>query len=157
MKSWHWNGEFWYRRDWSLFHRVRNWFVWLGGWEKANGEGWQIVRRDNLTAIFKYRKFKRLLKPGWWLHDPFPVSLFGHKITFQPWGWSMRTGHGWLVYSRAGRERPVMYLSSDGTPSGAYSWYLNPPPEVVAACREHDIEVVLRDWQHNQWRKQQGG
>ena len=121
MKTYHWNHEEnrWYMRDWNLFHHLRHWFVWVGGWEKANGAGWNFFYRG---ANGK----RRLLSPT-------PISLFGHRITFYGWGWQIRVGKRWLVASKAGHPLQV-YLSPDGTPSGATSWWYGTPHEITRKC-----------------------
>jgi hypothetical protein len=120
MKTYHWNGEYWYKRDWSLLKRIRTWLIWIGGWEIANGAGWKLFRKTG---------------NHWRLCDPTPISLFGHRFTYYGWGWHLRTHLGYLTYSRAGRPKPIMYLSPDGTPGRATIWYLNPPHEIIMSTK----------------------
>jgi hypothetical protein len=115
MKTYHWNGERWYLRDWSIFHRIRDWFVWVGGWETANGKGWRLFIPCGNRRI---------------MMSPTPVSLFGHRITFYGWGWNIRTRTGWLVYTR--RPERSLYHSTDGTPRGATVWYIGTPYDIRA-------------------------
>ena len=72
--------------------RLRRRIIWIGGWEKANCEGWRL-RLDN----------------GHWMH-PTPWSLF-RRLTFYGWGWDLQLREGVLVKSREG-----LYISPNGTP-----------------------------------------
>lgn len=111
MRTMKWNGECWYIDDRSLWKRVRQWLIWIGGWEKANGQGWAFtIDYGNKTALVA----------------PTPISLFGHAITFFSWGWQVRFWKRcYLVCSDSG-----IYVSSDGTPpdcgdypkTGFYLW-----------------------------------
>ena len=112
MKTYHRTDEGWYMQDWSLFHRLRDWFIWVGGWEKANGGGWRI---------FLKTPSGRLRMP------PTPVSLFGRRITFHRWWVDIRLRKGWLVVSKT-----CAYLSPDATPSAATAWYFGTPPDIKA-------------------------
>src|SRR5690349_11986919 len=68
MRTLHWNGERWYVNEMSLLKRVRRWFIWIGGWELANGRGWRLrTPREQGRQI--------------WMH-PTPVSVLGHRATF---------------------------------------------------------------------------
>jgi hypothetical protein len=113
MKTYHWNGEYWYECNWSLLHRIRNWIIWIGGWELANGRGWRLFTRSGKK---------------WILCDPTPISLFGHRFTHFGWGWELRTHSGYLTYSRIGGRK--LYSSPDGTPSQATIWYFGVPHEI---------------------------
>lgn len=125
MRTYHDNGEYWYYKDWTVSHRIRHWFIWLGGWEKPNGEGWW----------FRYPS-------GSWKR-PYPVSLLGHRVTFQPWGWSVRTRHGYLCYSTEQGHRKF-YTSPDGTPDSAHTWFFGAPSDVVQAADEWRQELDAR-------------
>jgi hypothetical protein len=101
MKTLKYNGEYWYTDERSLWKRVRQWVIWVGGWEKANGKGWQF------TIDYGNRKG---------LMNPTPISLFGHAITFYGWGWQIHLWKmGYFVCTKSG-----MYISSDGTPPDNY-------------------------------------
>lgn len=115
MKTYHQNSEGWYERNWSLLHHIRNWFIWIGGWEKANGKGWEL-----------FRNYGR----GWRLVDPTPIALFGHKFVHFGWGWHIRLSRGYLVWSRCGGQLHV-YISPDGTTARATTWFYNAPHEIV--------------------------
>jgi hypothetical protein len=119
MKTYHHNSEYWYECNWSLFHRVRHWVIWIGGWEKANGKGWEL-----------FRKYGR----RWRLVDPTPVSLFGHRVTFLGHGGHIRLPRTYLVWSRAGHPLCI-YLSPDGTTARATTWIYNAPHEVKSKAR----------------------
>jgi hypothetical protein len=114
MKTYHWNGEFWYVRNWSILHWLRNWIIWIGGWEKPNGTGW-----DFFYDVCGKRK----------LSSPTPIALFGHRLVIFGWGWNMRIGHRWLVWTK-----DEVYVSPDGTPSQAILWLRGVPQDVVAAA-----------------------
>jgi hypothetical protein len=97
MRTLKYNGERWYVDERSLWKRVRQWVIWIGGWEKANGKGWQF--------LIDYGNKKSLMSPT-------PISLFGHRITCYGWGWQIRIRRGcYLVSSKSG-----VYVSSDGAP-----------------------------------------
>lgn len=135
MRTIHWNGENWYERDWSIAHRIRHWVIWIGGWEKANGEGWHILRKNPHPLLY----------PGWRGHiqSPTPWSLFGHRFTHYGWGWNLRIGRDYLTYVKRqrycdGRTLTThrLYLSPDGTPGQAHVWLLGWPHEVEVAARQ---------------------
>ncbi len=133
MKTWHWNGEFWYLRDWSLAKRLRVWLIWFGGWERANSTGWSF-RWD----------FNGKLK------SPTPLSLFGHRFTHYGWGWNLRLGGRWLVWCHARHgQRAQAYLSDNGTPNRATAWLLNPPQEVVVAAQARQDQRHHSDYCHS--------
>ena len=68
--------------------RIRKWLVWFGGWETPELCQWDSGRAR--WEIVKNGRFR----------DPFPLSLFGHRITF----FSM-----WFEYRFAG-VRHVVHL-----------------------------------------------
>lgn len=103
MRTLHWNGERWYVNERSILSRVRKWFVWFGGWERANGR-WE----------FRLRHVGRSL----WL-SPCPLSILGHRVTFYGHWMQMRWFGAWLVIDW--RERHA-YLSTNGTPNQAHCW-----------------------------------
>jgi hypothetical protein len=71
FRTYHYNGNNWYERRWSLWQHIRTWFIWIGGWEKANGKGWKLFSRR---------------ARGWRLRSPAPISLFGYRVTWYSWG-----------------------------------------------------------------------
>jgi len=117
MRTIHWNGERWYVSEQSLVARARRWLVWFGGWEKANGAGWDIKG------------------------SPAPVSLFGHRFTHYGWGWQAATSGGWLVYTKRcpATGKPALFISRDGTPGRAHTWLFGAPPQVETAARERRV------------------
>jgi hypothetical protein len=119
MKTYHWNGEYWYERNWSLWHHIRTWFIWIGGWEKANGAGWRL----------RYEHSGKLKSPA-------PVSLFGDFFTWYGWGWNIRVKRGLLVYSHSGGRARKMYISPNGTPSQAVTWLFGAPNEIKKKAEE---------------------
>jgi len=108
MKIYRWNGEEWYLRNWGLFHIIRNWFIWIGGWEKANGLGWLFT-----YMVGNKRK----------LAQPFPITLLGHRIVLYGEWFTVKLRRDWLVYHFKG----YVYRSKDGTLSGATVFYRNAP------------------------------
>jgi len=83
MKTLKWNGEQWYIDNRSLWKRFRQWIIWIGGWELANGEGWS----------FRSSYDKKL-----WM-KPYPISFF-KSITFYGWGWEVVLFNHKMVWSR---------------------------------------------------------
>lgn len=59
---------------------------------------------------------------GWDVGPGFvtPVSLFGHRITIQPFGVSVKTLNGWVCFYREGAWKGAkwkhLYWSPNGTP-----------------------------------------
>jgi hypothetical protein len=101
MKTYHWNGEYWYQRTDSLLRRILEWFIWNGGT----------------------------------LRDHYPLSFFGHRITFYGWGWQVRIRHGCIVYSS--RPDRVLYFSPNGTPYRATAWWIGTPLVITQAADAH--------------------
>ena len=75
-----------------------------------------------------------------------PLSLFGNRITFQPFGVSYyrRRIKGWycLNYDIVNpgpkwRKRWKCYRSYNATPWGADTWYFGAPQEVQRAAHQH--------------------
>jgi len=110
MKTLRWNGERWYVDTRSLWKRVRQWVIWVGGWERANGAGWQFTagRSGGRTV---------------WM-TPTPVSLFGHRITLFGHWFDLDVPSGRLVVNL--RQRHA-YISRDGTPNRAHHWLWGTP------------------------------
>lgn len=73
--------------------RLRRKVIWIGGWERANCEGWRFRLDD-----------------GHWM-SPTPWSLFTF-FTYYGWGWDLHLPQGVLVYSK----RLGLFISPDGTP-----------------------------------------
>ena len=127
MKTLRWNGERWYVDSRSLWKRVRQWVIWIGGWERANGAGWQF------SIKHPYRRVGRI-----WM-GPTPVSLLGHRVTFFSHWFDFRIRSGVVVVNF--RERHA-YVSRDGTPNRAHHWLWGVPvgnqeidPDAVAKYR----------------------
>lgn len=104
MNTLRFNGERWYVDRRSLWKRVRTWFVWVGGWEEANGAGWRFRIPVGSRRI--------------WM-TPTPVSFLGHRLTIFGHWFDFRVPGGVLVVNF--RERHA-YISRDGTPSSAHHW-----------------------------------
>lgn len=105
MKTLKWNGEYWYEDHTPLWNRIATWMLWVGG-------TWP---------------------------DPAPVSIFGHRVTYYGWGLRMRLPGGdllvmsWCGVDRARwfRSKPEsVYISPNGTPDHAHTWFVGAPREV---------------------------
>jgi hypothetical protein len=120
MRVYKHNGEHWYADDRSLWKRLRQWVIWLGGWELANGGGWRLRTSGGKVA------------------DPFPVSVLGHRLTVYGHWLSAVTPRGYVVVNV--RERHA-YVSTNGTPRGAHTWIWGAPHEVrkAAEARAHGV------------------
>lgn len=112
MKTIRHNGEYWYEDRRSLWLRLRNWVIWIGGWE----------RTDHKTGKHEWRPVTR------W-SDPFPLSLLGRCVTFFPFGVDVRlrrTHFHWHYRKSPGSYGPLgmgyAYCSRDGTPRSADHW-----------------------------------
>ena len=105
-------------------HQWRRWLIWIGGWENPELTRWDRGKR----AWEPVREWLGRLE---WA-SPYPISLFGHRITFfgsrasgNPFalGWFqvkskfLRGVITWYPYREAGDARPTLYWSPDGTPS----------------------------------------
>lgn len=85
------------RRFDPWWRRLRTWVVWFGGWECP-----ELLQWDEGRPAFQVKG------------DPYPLSLFGHLVTFYG-GWlQLRWFGGWVVVSW--KERIYAYWSPDGTP-----------------------------------------
>ena len=121
MKTWKWNGEKWYCDERSAFKRIRQWAIWIGGWERANGKGWAIRRsRYHTGPLSLVRNIADAMTP---------VSFLGHRVTWFGWGIQFKPRRyrtKILTISRSGcrkGEPTKIYLSYDGTPFRATTWY----------------------------------
>lgn len=119
MRTYHRNEEGWYERNWSLLHHIRNWVIWIGGWEKANGTGFELFRRNHKNRIR--------------LKDPTPISLFGHRFTHYGNWWHIKLRRGYLAWSR---QR--IYISPDGTSTNAVAWWRGAPGDVISKSVKPD-------------------
>jgi len=126
MRTYQFNGEGWYCNDRTLINRIRSWFIWVGGWEKANGKGWELLGRYTWKKGLKSFYFK----------SPAPVSIFGHWLTYYGWGLNFKVKGGWFVVVWDNGHGEKIYISKDGTPSGAFCWIKGTPPEVLKATEK---------------------
>jgi|GEM_PF-2473729 len=120
MKTWQFNGEYWYVNNRSLFRRIRQWFIWIGMWEKSNGQGWDWDR------VFK-------------LKSPTPISLFGNLFTYYGWGFNVSIKGTYFVCSFVNKQ---IYCSPDGTPSKATIFFRSPPREVLEQIEKRNNGTV---------------
>lgn len=124
MRTFHHNGEYWYEQTDGPFARLARWVAWFGGFET-----WLLARRrGKIPTTFADLR-----------HHVYPISLFGHRISFQAFGVDVRTPWGFLCLHRdLATGRPYAYISRDATPQNAHAWLLNPPPAVVRSARAVD-------------------
>lgn len=122
LKTLKWNGEYWYEDNRTVWKRLRQWAIWIGGWE---------VQTEQLTA------------GAWTLwrgKEPTPVALLGHRVTWYGHWFQARTPWGVLVVRFARDERGRMkreiesaYISHNGTPGGAHVWIVGADHHVLDA------------------------
>lgn len=143
MRTYHWNGEFWYASDRSIWKRVRRWFIWFGGWERYNPDGsdsWQFRIPSGFPSDLQLPAGVKRPKRWIWM-EPSPVSLFGHRFTYFGWGWNLSVPGGWMVYTRKRQaEGRSLYISANGTPSQARCWIIGAPHSVRQAAEDHRQE-----------------
>jgi len=60
----------------NIFKRIRQWFIWFGGWETYGG-GWKF-KSDQLYRINGEVRKLRL--------RPYPIMILGYIIGFYTWG-----------------------------------------------------------------------
>lgn len=134
------NSEYWYADRQPLLKRIRRWLV-SSGWETPRWTPagytyrWQARRAAGLALRARGHR-SRLFA----LYSSLcPLSLFGGRITFQPFGVSYysRRVRGWYCLNhgmRPGGARWYAFRSHNCTPWGADTWYIGAPAEVVRAA-----------------------
>lgn len=131
MKVYKFNGEYWYESSDSALLRVLKWAVWLGGYSVVA----KLVREDGWRSI-----------PRHW-RNLTPVSVLGHRATFygrRRW-MEIRTRCGFLVIRfRNENQVPCAFLSPDGTPQNAHTWFGNAPRDVREMARTKSATVPVR-------------
>lgn len=127
MKTYKHNGEHWYVDSRSPFKRARMWLVWFGGWEKANGAGWEWPRR----------------RIGRGFYGPTPVAILGHRLTFFGAWMQVRFPRTYLVirFRKGYSGGPYAYFSNDGTPHSAHHWLFGASRSVVRAAEQRLSEA----------------
>lgn len=116
VRDYKYNGEYWYCDNRSIFTRIRQWFIWLGGWELANGRGWRFwIPHNTINGTKKL-----------WM-SPYPISLLGHRMTFYGWGMEIKLSSGWIVWNF---NRRYCFISRNGTPNDAHRWLWGCPAEI---------------------------
>jgi hypothetical protein len=110
-----------------------------------NGEYWY----ENRATLAQ-----RIKKWFWWqpLKDDTPISLFGHRITFQWFGVDLCTRR-WGYFCIRWREREpdpkklrAIYISPNATPWAATDWYYGAPYGVRQAAEKRTPgEAAPRD------------
>lgn len=113
MKTYSFNGEIWYVDARPMWTRIRRWLACVGMRELKNG---RLANEGEVT----------------------PLSLFGHRITFFGHWFQVRTPWGWLVVrfkrtenGKLTREVESAYLSNNGTPGCAHTWFVGAPADLV--------------------------
>lgn len=124
MKTYFNNGENWFVDSRSLWKQLRQWIIWIGGWEMPGGEGWE----------FRYSFGER----PW--RTPTPISLFGDFITIYGFGINIQFKRGYLCF-----HRNSAYFSPDATPTGATYWLWNTPYDVQRKAAEHQADLVMSE------------
>ena len=140
------NGEYWYKAP-TLLKRIRKWFIWIGGWEKANCKGWHFRHKEMVPKYdYQYEEIKGMnvgemkeylkdkphkYKATFW-YDPTPISFFGHRITIQTFGIYFSLPHTYIVINWRDKK---MYSSRNGTPGSAHAWFFGTPKEIVKNAR----------------------
>lgn len=118
MRTLHYNGEYWYERTDGVAMRILDWLVW-------SGPVYAFLRRSPGAP--------RSLRDA--IADPTPVSLFGHRVTFQWFGVDVRTPWGFLCVHRDRDGRRYAYVSRDATPQGARLWLHGAPSHIERIVR----------------------
>lgn len=90
-------------------HRLRQWFLWIGGWECP-----ELMQWDAGRAAFEPRR-----PDGRW-RSPYPVTILNRVTLFGGWG-QVRVGRGFVTW--VSRDR-MLYWSPDGTPSNPAARFL---------------------------------
>jgi len=146
-----WNGEEWYKAA-PLHKRIRKWFFWLGGWEKPNCLGWRVFDKDYLPSKkmtreeldkhveiinnmktseerdeYKRKHFKRIKRK---LREITPCSFFGNTLTIQNFGVYISVRSGYLVINWNKHMGRKCYISPNGTPGSAHTWYWGTPSDI---------------------------
>lgn len=150
------NGEYWYRDMQPLLKRLRRWLA-STGWETPHwgkdGYSYRWQARHSVGLALRARGHR---SRTFALYSSMcPLSLFGGRLTFQPFGvsWYARKVKGWYCLNydfmgkgKATRKRWYAYRSHNATPWGADTWYFGAPREVVLAAQAtHDQRVAASE------------
>ena len=119
MRTLRHNGEHWYEDHRPFWMRILQWIVTFGGWQRYSPK----------QGTYRLWRFRWDHAPHR-LRDPFPLSLFGHRVTFYSFGVSIRlrrTRFNWSYRRKPGYMHGPLgkgyaYLSRDGTPHNADHW-----------------------------------
>ena len=90
--------------DPPIWRTMRRWIIWFGGWETCRLTQWD-------RGVPKWRfsitggRGNRIWK------NPFPLGLFGHRISIQTFGINFRVHGGYLCLHKSS-----WYWSPNGTP-----------------------------------------
>lgn len=147
------NGEYWYRDALPLLSRVRRWVVAFGGWETPHWSSdgysyrWSVRNKVRLALRARGRRTRTFA-----LYSSLcPVSLFGGRLTFQPFGvnWWSRRRQAWYClhygYRGTARKRWHAYRSHNATPWGADTWYAGAPVDVIRAATQQAARMIDAD------------
>lgn len=148
------NGEYWYQDAQPLVKRVRRW-LFSCGWESPHWTRTGYTYRWHARHTLSLRARGHRSWAFSFYHSLCPLSLFGGRATFQPFGvdWYSRKVQGWycLHYDFTGegkdaRMRWYAYRSHNATPWGADRWYFGAPRDVVAAAQaQHEQMTTARE------------
>jgi len=90
---------------------LRRKIVWFGGWESPELSQWD----RGVPAWDIFARDHRSEKPRRRITNPFPLTILS-VLTCYGWGWNLRLGRGYLVYSSYETGRRRCYWSPNGTP-----------------------------------------
>lgn len=129
------NGENWFKEERSIFTRIRQWFIWFGGWESPWGK-WHF---------FVHTPWYKQWWKKWHFKSPVPLSILGHWATYYGWGIQAKLPSGWLVWCWNKNDEPEIYISKDGTPENAHAWLKGTPKRIIEAAEQHQAK-----WRKNE-------
>lgn len=144
------NGEYWYRDMIPLWMRLFRWFISIGGWQSPHwtqaGYTYRWQARHAIRLALRARGHR---SGAFALYSSAcPLSFFGGRLTFQPFGvsyWSRRVRGYYCLHWGHGKQEWTCYRSHDATPSGADTWYVGAPKEVIRLAQaQHDRMDVSR-------------
>lgn len=115
------SGEGWSVSRLGVLKRLRRRLVWVGGWEKPNGWGWQPVAYGRLQS-------------------PTPIALLNHRVAIQSFGIHIRAFGTYWCFMKDGRA----YGSRNATPWDAHIWLRKPPKKVLHEAEEWEANTMPR-------------
>lgn len=148
MKIYKNNGEGWYHDIQPIIKQLRRWVFWTGLETPYHTRaGYSYRWKDVLKTIRRsIRTHPGRSKPFAIYSALCPLSLFGGRITFQPFGVSYyrRRAKGWYClnydivdHGPNWKKRWKCFRSHNATPWGADTWYFGAPKDVQRAAMQH--------------------